>query len=378
MKRFDFGADAAPHRFLIEGWATPEAGFTWTQGRRSRVRVVPPAGAGVLTLEISLTPFRTPPTLMRQRLIVAVNGHALLVEEVGHECTLGWELPEALAEAPALHITLHCPDAASPAARGAGGDMRILGVAVAEMVLRRAPPGLKFAKRVMPPLLDGGRNLPDAVQALCGMSIAELGTQFESLGHDCSFGHAQRQMGVETLSLLRYAGLSPHHLRQGLADGFAKLAAPGNLRVYSNDDGYAREFMVHDAAYEMTLHSAMHAHQIDADAVLRRFERMLRFLRRKFCEDLAEGRKIWVFQHPAIPSLAAAVPLLNMLREYGPNKLLFVSGDGAQPAGTVHQAGPDLFHGWVGRAAAYGAAPRLDLAGWLSVCANAYHLDRTA
>ncbi len=378
MKYYDFSADAGPHPFLIEGWAAPERGFTWTHGRHSRLRLVPPAGPGVLTLEISLTPFRTPPTMVRQRLIIAVNGHALPVETVAGECTLGWELPAALATAGALQITLHCPDAASPAARGVGGDTRLLGVAVAGILLRRGPPADAFAPRTMPPLMASGLNLPEAVGALTGLSIAELGARFESLGHDHVFGNAQRQMGAQTPSLLRYASITPHSLRRGLEDGFGRLTAPGNLSVVSAEDGYARELQVHDDAYGMNFRSGMHAHEADAAVVLRRFQRILQFLQQKFCEALIDAGKIYVFQHPNISSPAAAAALLNSLRDHGPNVLLFICSDGAEPSGTVHQLRRDLQVGWVNRGSGTGQAPRLDLAGWLSVCANAYHLHQAS
>jgi hypothetical protein len=110
--------------------------------------------------------------------------------------------------------------------------------------------------------------------------------------------------------------------------------------------------------------------------VLALFYRSLGFLRRKLSEDLRDGGKIFVFQHPEARSTAHVLPLLNLLRSFGPNTLLFVTEGGAQQAGCVTQLAPDLLHGQVAQLAPSYEATRADVASWVQVCANAYRLWR--
>jgi hypothetical protein len=93
-------------------------------------------------------------------------------------------------------------------------------------------------------------------------------------------------------------------------------------------------------------------------------------------EDLATGHKIFVFQHPDAKSIAYVRPILNILRSYGPNTLLFVTEDPAQPSGSVHQLELDLFHGYIAALAPVDRVPELDVASWISICANTYRLWR--
>jgi hypothetical protein len=99
-------------------------------------------------------------------------------------------------------------------------------------------------------------------------------------------------------------------------------------------------------------------------------------LRRKFVEDLQEGRKICVFNHPAVRSVRQAMPILHLLRSHGNCPLLFVVEDGAQAPGTAALVADDLLQGWVGELGRERAGLPLDLHAWASVCANATLLRR--
>jgi hypothetical protein len=382
--RYSFGAGGTARPFLTQGWSHLEPDFTWTEGTRSQLRLPCTAVRGRLMLEMRVSPMLMPPVFRRQRLNVSVNGVQIAEELVGGDCFLGLEVPpEARAGADALDIVLECPDAQVPKQIGAGPDERQLGVSVHDMLLFDTPEPAPFTPRLRPPLPANAGGLANAVHALTGLSVPELAGHFESLGHNCEFGIAQRQMGCEPLGLLRFAGIPAHLLVEGLDFGFEGIAAPGNLITYVNDDtlierGRTGEFMVRDVRYGTNFHSEMGTEATTAEAVIATFTRSLDFLRRKLVEDLAGGHKIFVFQHPEARSIAHVRPILNLLRSYGPNTLLFVTANDGHAAGSVEQLAPDLFHGWVNHLAPVYNVRQLDLPSWIQVCANTYRLWREA
>jgi hypothetical protein len=373
---FSFGIDGDAAPCLGPGWSVPEAGFTWAEGGCSRLRLPMVGGQGGLVLEIAVSPLLHPPALASQRVALIVNGVGLAPEAVFGACAVAFEVPEAaLAGRSSLDVVLNCPDAASPAVLGAGPDPRVLGVAVHEILLLRVPARPAWAPLMLPPLA-ADCALPEAVRAATGLALATLAEGFESLGHDCEFGLAQRQMGAERLGLLRFAGISPHTLLLGLDAGFDGIDAPDNVRVFTHDTGPDAEFMLRDSRYGIVLHTQHTPQTISAEALAARMPAHLGLLRRKLTEDLQDGRKICVFNHPAVRSLRQAMPIANLLRSYGDCPLLFVVEDGAQAPGTVARVADDVMQGWVGELGRERAGQRLDLHAWVSLCANAHVLWR--
>ena len=373
--QYGFGTQGSVRPYLESGWSSLEPDFSWTEGNEARLRLPVPPDAGVLMLEIGLAPLIAPPVLSRQRLILSVNDAPIAELTVGAEGRLGFEIPAPVQEGAAyLHIVLRCPDAVAPADLGQSADPRMLGFAVADIMLFRTAARQAFAPRARPALPLPSGDLAASVQGLTGLTIPALAECFESLGHNCEFGMVQRAMGAETLGLLRFAAISPHKLAEGLDLEFDGIDARGNLATYVSEA--KSEFIVRDRQYGTTFHSDRYAHKTTPDAVLALFYRSLGFLRRKLSEDLAEGGKIFVFQHPECRTIAHVLPVLNLLRSFGPNTLLFVTEGGPAQTGCVTQWAPDLLHGQMAQLAPYYEATRADVGSWVQVCANAYRLWR--
>jgi hypothetical protein len=372
---FTFGAAGTITPCLGPGWCHPEPDFTWTAGTSSRLRLPLRPGAGQLMLELVLHPMRHPPSLSGQRLILHVNDVPLPEASIHAECALSLPIPDrALTGKRHLDITLTCPDAASPAALQAGPDPRVLGVAIRELLLLWLPARPPATQITLPPLPPTEGGLPEAVRAATGLTMPALAASFESLGLDCEFGLAQRQMGADQIGLLRFAGLTIDRLLIGLDEGFEGLGAPDNLHIFTRDNGPEAEFIVRDSCYGLVMHTHQTAATTTASALLPAMARHLTFLRRKLLEDLAQGHKTFVFNHAGTRTAAQARPILHLLRSHGPNALLFVCNDHAQQAGTVRRLDDDLLQGWVDDLAAGRAARPLDLAAWTSLCANAHRL----
>jgi hypothetical protein len=379
---YSFGTGGSVRPYLKKGWSLVERDFTWTDGLHAVMSLPVPAISGRLVLELYLKPMRMLPVIRRQRVVVSVNGTQIGDDYVDGDCALAFDVTQAAsAGGPALNVELHCPDAVVPAALGESSDERRLGVAVREMMLFDCPARPDFTPRLRPPLPNLPGGVAQAVAGLTGLAIPDLAGCFESLGHNCEFGMAQRAMAHEGLGLLRFGGIPVDKLVEALDLGFEGIEAPDNLMVYLSEadldaNRHEREFVVHDRRYGTEFHTGDFESGSTPEAVVAKFAKHLAFLRRKMLEDVVSGHKIFVFQHPGAPTLAHIWPILNVLRSHGPNTLLFVTDQGPHAPGTVEQIDDDLFHGFVGRLAPQHEMKLLDLPAWIGVCANTYRLWR--
>jgi hypothetical protein len=99
----------------------------------------------------------------------------------------------------------------------------------------------------------------------------------------------------------------------------------------------------------------------------------LGFLRRKLLDDLAKGEKIWVWRSHVTSHIDQVRPLLDILRRFGRNTLLWVvEADDQHAAGTIEALDGDFIKGYVRRFAPYSNATDIHLASWLDVCWRAH------
>jgi hypothetical protein len=103
----------------------------------------------------------------------------------------------------------------------------------------------------------------------------------------------------------------------------------------------------------------------------------LKFLRRKFIEELEAGDKIFVYKFGSGVSEEEILPLYMALNRYGDATLLWVvQAERDRPTGTVEVVMPGLLKGYIDRFAPEENAHDLSFDGWLRVCANACVLAR--
>jgi hypothetical protein len=374
---FTFGITGSARPYLREGWSMIEADFTWTDGARSVMFLPFSPRKGDLVIEIGVDPMVVPPVLREQRLSIDVNGVRVCEENVAGACTLGLEVPgEAVSGCSVLEIVLHCPDAVSPQSLGDNPDTRVLGFAVQDVLLLVVPPEPVFVPVMRPPLPAHAVGGMEAAARFCtALDASDLVCQFESLGHNCEFGLMQRRLGAEPLGLLRFAAVLPHHLLRGLDSAFEGLGERARLRVFTERSRAREEYLVRDDAYGIHFHTNIHVGEAEPDSVADKLAIHLQFLRRKFQERLEQGG-LFVLQHKAVRSVAQALPVLNLLRSYGPGVLLYVVEDRSVAAGTVVQERADLFHGYTDNLPPMYEADTINVPAWLSLCANTYRLWR--
>jgi capsular polysaccharide biosynthesis protein/SAM-dependent methyltransferase len=215
------------------------------------------------------------------------------------------------------------------------------------------------------------------------LPLEKLLMNFEALGDNCEFGLVQRQAGAEPLGLLRFA--SPyvpieHRLRTVVEAIERRFEGLGNLdTVHLKLQGKPerREYLVHESAYQLLHHTFLHEGEVDPEEFRRNEARRLVFLRDKLLADLAAGEKLWVWKSNLVLSYNDIRLLLDVLRQLGPNSLLWVAvADLEHPPGTVERIESDLLKGYVDRLAAYDDATNISFESWYAVCRAAYALWR--
>jgi hypothetical protein len=138
-----FGTTGNSGPCLIDGWADPEAGYTWAIGNSSSLKLPCRADAGGLLLTLSVWPFVRAPALCAQRLTVSVNRMMIASFRLTSESRVQCPVPAAvLAGRQTIDIEFLHPDAARPTNLVRGDpDLRELAVAFRQISLYWADGG---------------------------------------------------------------------------------------------------------------------------------------------------------------------------------------------------------------------------------------------
>jgi hypothetical protein len=151
----EFGGKGNYFEYEGEGWGPPEAGFTWTDGRRASLLIPIEKTESDVEMTATLLSFLVPGKLDSQRVNILINDEQVGQWVVRRPETGWWRrlssridrtkrfqgqrviIPRHLLKGSRMTITFELPDAASPAALRASGDNRILGIAVRRIVLQK-------------------------------------------------------------------------------------------------------------------------------------------------------------------------------------------------------------------------------------------------
>jgi hypothetical protein len=116
-------------RYIETGWGDPEAGYIWSNGSGSRLRIPLASSDSDLILRVNCTPFLIPPKLTHQRVRVIAGGteccNWTIPGKGGYECLI----PASAIKDSVLELTFEFPDAVSPKEHNLNVDTRKLGVA---------------------------------------------------------------------------------------------------------------------------------------------------------------------------------------------------------------------------------------------------------
>jgi hypothetical protein len=384
-----FATTGNSRAFLGGGWARSEDSFTWCIGAESHLLLprLELADEYVLTLDVS--PFIHAPELTSQRLIVSVNDTVVGSTELSRPSLLGYRIPSGVARrADRMVVTLQTPDASQPVDFADSADDRHLAFALSAAKLYRVTnlPGAA-ATRLPNGLMLGSTNersfgarghvdLTEWAMTHTGLTIEQIALQFESLGENCEFGLFQRRCDAEPLGLLRFSSTFMRNLIRGIDDGFEGIGAHEDIDPRL--EGQSRkEYMIHEKKFGLVYHTFVYEGQRSAWLMREQESARLKFLRRKFMEELESTDKIFVYKFGAGVTEEEILPLHMALNRYSEATLLWVvPAERDRPAGTVEVVMPGLLKGYIDRFASDENAHDLSFDGWLRVCANACVLGR--
>lgn len=386
----DFKAAGNSQSYIAGGWARAEPDFTWMIGSESQIllRLDPEADGYILVLDV--IPFTHAPDLTSQRLIVSINDHTVGSAAVSRPSILAYNLPRPLfAEGRRTAITLQHPDAACPQDISDSKDDRQLALSIQSAKLYRLAGPLFDAKMPLPSglLLPGShRRVPGQpelddispyIRHATGLTPTQLVMHFESLGENCEFGLVQRRCDAEPLGLFRFSSTFIRNLVHGLGVGFEGIGAPDDLEPRLEGQGDQKEYMISDHRYGLLYHTFVLEGQRSLWLLKEQESTRLRFLHRKFMEELRIGEKIFVYKQNMHVSEEEVRALFLSLNLYGANMLLWVvEATSASQVGSVELLEDGLLRGYVDRFAPAENAHDLSLTAWLRVCLNAYQFLR--
>ena len=372
VAEIDFSAAGNSDCYVGEGWAEAEATHRWTMGRESHVLLpVAEPGPGCV-LVINATPCLSAPDLAEQVVMLALNGRLLATVQIRGLQVLSVPFPKDLQWDREItvsfsHLSFGKSRAASQMRHGQPLGLMIHAIRVFELsadersvTADQRLPGISFL-----PLL---RN---DVERRTGLPVQALSERFESIGQGCQFGLIQRQCGAEPLGLLRFVDTVTSKLVEGLVSRFTGVDNAAALDLEPTDDAQPR-LRCRQTLYGLTYDTGFPAADSHSALVRHRQAQRLGFLRRKFFEDVASAKKIFVLTRGDCLTYPEAFAVYCALRLHGPATLLWTVFGNQAEAGQVNKLARGFLRGELGDVDENGYG---SLDAWLSIMANSVLID---
>jgi hypothetical protein len=385
----NFGGSGNSLSYLGGGWARAEEHFTWAVGQESHLLLPLGQESREYVLTISVIPFVHPPELTTQRLTVSVDETTIGMTTLSRPAVLAWRIPVGLVRrSDRTLVTLSHPDVARPRDVSGAADDRDLSFSVSEVKVTHyaaamngdhaVPAGLTLGGTSGPGFaILPGLDLKEWVTRRTGLTLPDLASRFESLGDNCEFGLVQRSCDTEPLGLLRFSGSFSNDVVRGIEHEFEGIGEPDDIDPILEGEGGDREFMIHERKYGLVYHTFVYEGQRSVDLLRQQEATRLKFLRRKFIDELDAGEKIFVIKHTAAVSESEILPIYMALNRRQSNTLLWVvPEEPGRPSGTVEVLMNGLLKGYVDRFAPNDNAHDFSFDAWVRLCVHAFLLNR--
>jgi hypothetical protein len=363
------GADA-----ILDGWAPPEGTHCWTVGGESRCRIPAAALGPDCVLVVDIKPYCDEQCPV-QTIMLGIDGRLIGTIQLSDQRALGFRLPPGITGdgAHVLGFT-HLNSRSARASTGLDRNGLPLGLMVMSLRLYRLaePTGAAETLETLPGTIANG-ELPQMATKLTGLSLPELASRFECLGHNCEIGTVQRAFGAEPLGLLRFAGTILHLVVEGLRSGFKGIGGKETTSIFIKSDPEP-EFKVHEKLYYLWYSTRRSPHETTMEAVHAEQCKRLVFLQRKFVEDLQLGEKVFTVTRNEALTDAEALALFCALNLHARNTLLWTLPGDPALAGRVERLMPGYLLGHLGS-----VDPEHQYAtheAWLSVMVNAIRMQK--
>lgn len=385
----NFGGGGNSLGYLGGGWARAEENFTWAIGQESHLLLPLGQEPHEFVLMISVIPFVHPPALRTQRLIVSIDETTIGMTSLSRPTALAWRIPVGLIRrAERTLVTFWHPDAARPKDLSAADDDRDLAFSVSEVKVFHLPAAMAADHPVPPGLSLGGLpspgfgthpgiDLKEWVTRRTSLTLPELAASFESIGDNCEFGLVQRHCDTEPLGLLRFSGSFSNDVVRGIEQEFEGIGEPEDITPTLEGDDDKREFMIRERKYGLVYHTFVYEGERTTELMRQQEATRLKFLRRKFVEELDAGEKIFVFKRATPVPESEILPLFLALNRRRPNTLLWVvPEEPGRPSGTVEVLMTGLLKGYIDRFAPGDNAHDFSFEAWVRICVHAFLLNR--
>jgi len=150
-------------------------------------------------------------------------------------------------------------------------------------------------------------------------NLREIYSQFESLGHDCEFGFAQRKVGAEPIGLFRWCGIEPHHLMTVMDTRLEDFDSPEH---YTLELQPSSQYFLKDSKYGTVTHTYITTGITTKEALLQKMIQRQNFLKRKLLSEIQIGTKIFVYRFYNDPHDDYVTKLVSSLQNAGMKKIL--------------------------------------------------------
>jgi hypothetical protein len=220
-----------------------------------------------------------------------------------------------------LDVVLEHPDAARPSDFAATPDTRRLAFMFSNVKLFRVGESVEM------PTYSGSRGQEHRVTAEeHALPDDKLPLRFSSLGDNCELGMVQRHLRADAMDLFRFAAIPLPSLLNALSVGLAGIDAPERIEIQlRGSEPGNREFIFCHTVYDrLESHTQVFEGQQPGYRVFAREQRRVSFLARMMLSDLKLGRRIMVVKRNDPLELSDVVPLFHLLRQHGPNTLLWI------------------------------------------------------
>lgn len=356
--KFSWGkqqGNSSPSAYLGCGWNDDngsESSDLAFSGVQSDIQLppLPTNTAGHITLKVH--PYILAPYRSLQRLRVLLNDAEISRHDLSHPQILRIEIPAGLLQETQRNaLVFEHPDFLIPHDIIGNADRRKVSITMDKIEI--------------------DLNLLDGFDPLLSIPSSELLRRFESLGQNCELGLVQRRVGAEPLGLFRWSSTHVASIIQALVNNFEELGEADNIVVElpQTETGSYREYMVREKKYGLYYHTWLYEGQVDPNVLKAREITKIKFLARKFKEDLSDGEKILVYKHDPALSADSVDALVSAVRRHGNNPILLVEITATpEKVGDVEALGGGLFRGYLDRFAPPENAYDLSFDAWIKMC----------
>jgi len=367
---FNQGGDA--RRIQVSGWSGAELEHTWAEGKHSVVSIPEIEAPHGFFIEIDWQPFASFPYRPDQGVSITVNDQKIGLYRLAEREVSAFYCPPMPGLDKGAVIGFEHPDACKVADYVDTTDPRELAIAFRRLrILPLAEPfpgRLRNTSALQASLRDGLISIPDAHGPKTVEPASLLG-RFEMLAGNCDLGLAMRDLGVERLSLLRFAAATSEVAIRGLESDFQGLGENLSAEIANN---LIKEWMVRDS-FGLRFHTDQSSTVMSEAEILRRQRIHIQFLRRKFLEDFESGEKIFVYADHLRPrTYESALALFLSLNRHGPRRMLWVCPNfGEVTPGRVDEIVPGFARGSFNPLDGPLLAGHIAMTGWVNVLLNA-------